>query len=130
MNKFTKALLFSCLLIAVDKLSYIHPIGDLNITPWNPPAALDVLFLYWAGAAWVVWLFVTLGLADVLVRDIPFFTQLINIKIYKLFFYKGIYDPLYVTNPFNPVTHRLADLNNNPYLVESTKLGFNQGPKN
>jgi len=75
MNKVTKALLFSCLLIAVDKLSYIHPIGDLNITPWNPPAALDVLFLYWAGIAWIAWLFITLGLADVLIRDIPFFSQ-------------------------------------------------------
>jgi two-component system, LuxR family, sensor kinase FixL len=74
MHKFGKALLFSLVLIAVDKLSYIHPIGHLNITPWNPPAALDVLFLYWAGSAWMAWLYVTLGLADVLVRDISFFT--------------------------------------------------------
>ena len=74
MNKFTRALFFSLVLIAVDKLSYIHPIGDLNITPWNPPAALDVLFLYWAGAAWMAWLYITLGFSDVLVRDISFFT--------------------------------------------------------
>lgn len=74
MNKFTKALVFSFVLIALDKLSYIHPIGDLNITPWNPPAALDVLFLYWAGAAWMAWLYITLGFSDVLVRDITFFT--------------------------------------------------------
>ncbi|MGI9150219.1 MAG: ATP-binding protein [Limnohabitans sp.] len=74
MDKFAKALLFSFLLIAVDKLSYIHPIGHLNITPWNPPAALDVLFLYWAGSAWMAWLYITLGFTDVLVREIPFFT--------------------------------------------------------
>jgi signal transduction histidine kinase len=74
MNKFTRALFFSLVLIAVDKLSYIHPIGDLNITPWNPPAALDVLFLYLAGAAWMAWLYITLGFSDVLVRDISFFT--------------------------------------------------------
>ena len=74
MDKFAKALLFSFVLIAVDKLSYIHPIGHLNITPWNPPAALDVLFLYWAGSAWMAWLYITLGFADVLVRDISFFT--------------------------------------------------------
>jgi signal transduction histidine kinase len=74
MNKFAKALLFSFILIAVDKLSYIHPIGHLNITPWNPPAALDVLFLYWAGSAWMAWLYITLGLTDVLVRGISFFT--------------------------------------------------------
>ena len=74
MNKYLKALVFSCVFIVVDKLSYIHPIGHLNITPWNPPAALDVLFLYWAGSAWMAWLYITLGLADVLVRNISFFT--------------------------------------------------------
>ena len=74
MDKFAKALLFSCVFFIVDKLSYIHPIGHLNITPWNPPAALDVLFLYWAGSAWMAWLYITLGLADVLVRGISFFT--------------------------------------------------------
>jgi two-component system sensor kinase FixL len=74
MNKFIKAIAFSCLFIVVDKLSYIHPIGHLNITPWNPPAALDVLFLYWAGSAWMAWLYITLGLADVLIRGISFFT--------------------------------------------------------
>ncbi len=74
MAKFWKALLYSGALIAIDKLSYIHPIGHLNITPWNPPAALDVLFLYWAGNAWMAWVYITLGIADVIVRDISFFT--------------------------------------------------------
>ena len=74
MDKFWKALLYSGVLIVVDQLSYIHPIGHLNITPWNPPAALDVLFLYWAGTAWMAWVYITLGLADVIVRDISFFT--------------------------------------------------------
>jgi len=74
MDKFAKALLFSCVFFFADKLSYIHPIGDLNITPWNPPAALNVLFLYWAGSAWMAWLYITLGFADVLVRSISFFT--------------------------------------------------------
>lgn len=74
MIKFIKAIAFSCFFIVVDKLSYIHPIGHLNITPWNPPAALDVLFLYWAGSAWMAWLYITLGLADVIVRNISFFT--------------------------------------------------------
>ena len=74
MKKLVQALLFSVVFIAVDKLSYIHPIGHLNITPWNPPAALEVLFLYWAGNAWMAWVYITLGLSDALVRDTSLFT--------------------------------------------------------
>lgn len=74
MKKLVQALLFSIVFIAVDKLSYIHPIGHLNITPWNPPAALEVLFLYWGGNAWMAWVYVTLGLSDVLVRGTSVFT--------------------------------------------------------
>lgn len=66
------ALVFSCLFFAVDKLSYIYPIGDLNITPWNPPAALEVLFLFWAGNSWMTWVYLTLGLSDSLVRGTLF----------------------------------------------------------
>jgi signal transduction histidine kinase len=62
------ALVFSCLFFAVDQLSYIHPIGGLNITPWNPPAALEVLFLFLAGNTWMTWVYLTLGLSDSLVR--------------------------------------------------------------
>jgi len=74
MKKLMQAWLFSVVFIAVDKLSYIHPIGHLNITPWNPPAALEVLFLYWAGNAWMAWVYITLGLSDALVRDTSLFT--------------------------------------------------------
>jgi two-component system, LuxR family, sensor kinase FixL len=62
------ALAFSCLFVAVDRLSYIHPIGGLNITPWNPPAALEVLFLFLMGNTWMTWVYLTLGLSDWLVR--------------------------------------------------------------
>ena len=74
MKKLVQALLFSVVFFAVDKLSYIHPIGHLNITPWNPPAALEVLFLYSAGNAWMAWVYITLGLSDVLVRGTSLFT--------------------------------------------------------
>jgi signal transduction histidine kinase len=63
------ALLFSGLFVAVDRLSYIHPIGGLNITPWNPPAALEVLFLFLVGNTWMTWVYLTLGLSDWVVRD-------------------------------------------------------------
>lgn len=74
MKKLMQALLFSVVFIAVDKLSYIHPLGHLNITPWNPPAALEVLFLYWAGNAWMAWVYITLAISDLLVRDTSLFT--------------------------------------------------------
>lgn len=73
-RKICIALIFSCLFFAVDKLSYIHPIGDLNITPWNPPAALEVLFLFWVGNSWMTWVYLTLGLSDSLVRGTLFFS--------------------------------------------------------
>ena len=37
-------LIFSLTYVLVDRMSYIHPIGDLNITPWNPPAAIKSFF--------------------------------------------------------------------------------------
>ena len=74
LKKIGVALIFSCLFFAIDKLSYIHPIGGLNITPWNPPAALEVLFLFWAGNAWMTWVYLTLGVSDSLVRGTLFFS--------------------------------------------------------
>ncbi len=62
------SLIFSALLFLVDWLSFIHPIGGLNITPWNPPAALEVLFLAWAGPVWMFWVYLTLGTCDVVIR--------------------------------------------------------------
>jgi hypothetical protein len=63
------ALAFTLLFICVDWMSYVHPLGDLNITPWNPPAALEVLFLAWGGLSWMAWVYLTLALSDWLVRD-------------------------------------------------------------
>lgn len=69
MSKLLRAGLFSLVFIAVDWLSYIHPIEHLNITPWNPPAALEILFLYAAGFRWSLWVYATICLSDLLVRD-------------------------------------------------------------
>lgn len=73
------ALFFSCLFVAVDWLSYIHPIAGLNITPWNPPAALEVLFLFLAGNAWMTWVYLTLGLSDWVVRGTVFLSPAVLI---------------------------------------------------
>jgi hypothetical protein len=69
------AMLFSIVYVCVDWLSFIHPMGQLNITPWNPPAAVQVLFLTWAGLMWAPWLFITIGFADWLIRDSIIFSS-------------------------------------------------------
>ena len=74
LKKFTIGLLFTAIFIAADMLSYIEPIGQLNITPWNPPAAIEVLFLYWGGIIWTIWVYVTLCLSDEVVRNTPLLT--------------------------------------------------------
>jgi two-component system, LuxR family, sensor kinase FixL len=45
------------LYVALDWISYFHPMAGLDITPWNPHAGLAVGLLAWRpGAWWVVWL--------------------------------------------------------------------------
>ena len=66
------ALVFSFLFVAIDWLSYIYPIAGLNITPWNPPAALEVLFLFLVGSSWMTWVYLTLGISDWVVRGTVF----------------------------------------------------------
>jgi hypothetical protein len=68
-------MLFSLAYVCVDWLSFIHPMGQLNITPWNPPAAVQVLFLTWAGLMWAPWVFITIGFADWLIRDSVVFSS-------------------------------------------------------
>jgi len=68
MPRWLWALAFSLVFVVVDAVSFIHPIGQLNITPWNPPAALEVLFLMLFGLIWLPWVYVTLLLSDWLVR--------------------------------------------------------------
>lgn len=48
--------------LALDWVSFIHPMRGLNITPWNPQAALAVALLLWRPRAWwVVWLGLAAG---------------------------------------------------------------------
>jgi two-component system, LuxR family, sensor kinase FixL len=50
------------LYLALDWVSFIHPMRGLNITPWNPQSALAVGLLLWRPAAWwLVWIAVAFG---------------------------------------------------------------------
>ncbi|MES2938327.1 MAG: ATP-binding protein [Pseudomonadota bacterium] len=53
--------------VAVDWVSFFHPMSGLDITPWNPQAALAVAFMLWWPRAWSP-VFVAVLCADALVR--------------------------------------------------------------
>jgi signal transduction histidine kinase len=57
--------------VLLDWVSYIQPLGAFNITPWNPQPALAIAWMALAGLAYAAAVFVTILLADLLVRDLP-----------------------------------------------------------
>ena len=65
------ALLFILLYIGLDFASYIHPLHQLNITPWNPAPALGLLLLRRWGKAALLPLLIALLLAEGWVRGLP-----------------------------------------------------------
>jgi signal transduction histidine kinase len=56
--------------LALDWASYIRPLQGLNITPWNPQAALAIAFLMW-DRRWLGLVFAGLLAAEVVVRGWP-----------------------------------------------------------
>jgi two-component system, LuxR family, sensor kinase FixL len=57
--------------VALDWVSFIHPVGALGITPWNPPPGLSLAFLLRYGVRQGPWLFVAALAAEFLVRGAP-----------------------------------------------------------
>lgn len=57
--------------LLLDWVSYIHPLGPFNITPWNPQPALAVAWMLLGGLVHAPAVFATVVLADVLVRGVP-----------------------------------------------------------
>lgn len=57
--------------VALDWVSYVSPLLDLNVTPWNPAPALGLLFVIRRGRAAIAALFVCVVASEVLVRDVP-----------------------------------------------------------
>lgn len=64
------AVFVPCYLL-LDWVSYIHPLGDFNITPWNPQPALAIVWMLIAGLAYAPTVFATIVLADAVIRDLP-----------------------------------------------------------
>jgi two-component system, LuxR family, sensor kinase FixL len=57
--------------VALDWVSFIHPVGVFGITPWNPPPGLSLAFLLRYGVRHGPWLFVAALAAEFLVRGAP-----------------------------------------------------------
>ena len=65
------AAVFAPCYLLLDWVSYIHPLGPFNITPWNPQPALAITWMLLGGLVHAPAVFAAIVLADVLVRDIP-----------------------------------------------------------
>ncbi|MBI5721495.1 MAG: MASE1 domain-containing protein [Burkholderiales bacterium] len=65
------AAVFAPCYVVLDWASYIDPVGPFNITPWNPQAALAIVWIMLVGLAHVPVVLVTIILADTLVRGTP-----------------------------------------------------------
>ncbi len=64
-------LMFAACYVALDWASYIYPLGPFNITPWNPPPALSIVWMMLGGLAYAPIIFGTIFIADVIIRDTP-----------------------------------------------------------
>lgn len=65
------AAVFAPCYVLLDWVSYIHPLGPFNITPWNPQPALAVAWMMLGGLVHAPAVFATVLLADMLVRSFP-----------------------------------------------------------
>ena len=65
------ALAFCVLYVSLDRASFVSPLHQLNVTPWNPAPALGLLFVIrrggWANAA----LLLAVVASEILVRHVP-----------------------------------------------------------
>jgi two-component system sensor kinase FixL len=65
------AAVFAPCYVALDWASYIDPLGPFNITPWNPQAALAIVWMMLGGLAHAPAVLATILLADFAVRHMP-----------------------------------------------------------
>jgi len=76
--------MFAACYIALDWASYIYPLGPFNITPWNPPPALSIVWMMLGGLAYAPIVFGTIFIADIIIREAPgglLFTALTSLAL-------------------------------------------------
>lgn len=65
------AAFFAPCYVVLDWASYIDPVGPFNITPWNPQAALAIVWMTLGGLGCAPAVFATILFADSLIRHAP-----------------------------------------------------------
>ncbi len=65
------AVLFGACYVALDWMSSIYPLGPFNITPWNPPPALSIVWMLLGGLRYAPVVFAAILVAELLIRDAP-----------------------------------------------------------
>src|SRR3972149_3842348 len=63
--------LFGACYVALDWSSSIYPLGPFNITPWNPPPALSIVWMMLGGLGYAPIIFGTIFAADFIIRHAP-----------------------------------------------------------
>ena len=65
------ALLFTACYLALDWASYIFPLGPFNITPWNPPPALSIVWMLLGGLRYAPVVFAAILAGEWLILHMP-----------------------------------------------------------
>ena len=65
------AVVFAPCYVLLDWVSYIHPLGPFNITPWNPQPALAIVWMLLGGVVHAPVVLATILVADAIIRDVP-----------------------------------------------------------
>ena len=65
------ALLFGACYLALDWASSLYPLGPFNITPWNPPPALSIVWMLLGGLRYAPVVFAATLAGDLLFREAP-----------------------------------------------------------
>ena len=65
------AAVFAPCYVLLDWVSYIHPLGPFNITPWNPQPALAIAWMLLGGLGHAPAVCLTIILADGIIRGFP-----------------------------------------------------------
>lgn len=65
------------LYVALDRVSYVDPMGPVQITAWNPPTGLSLFLLLRFGMGMTPWLFVAAVVAQLAVRGLTVSWELV-----------------------------------------------------
>lgn len=64
------SLAFGIAYLLLDRASYLYPMADFKVTPWNPQPSLAIAFLMMLGWRWLWVVLVTVVAAEMMIRDV------------------------------------------------------------